>query len=210
MKMKIPGAKWTAIPAEKAAETYDLMELSGGDVSLDNLFGEVPEQFYLHKGNLRVEKKLNLYGGPSEPEPTVYVIDGDLTVDGPLVFENMDVYTTLLVTGSLRAKRMSLTWDACLFVCGSLTVDDLLFTYLTDAGNLVVRKQISAKLWLEAGGRGNIQGKKSGETKRLVNGSDEGKKDAVSPVLLPAFLDDDEVDPEQVKDAILAGKNILR
>jgi hypothetical protein len=62
------------------------------------------------------------------PEPTVYVIDGDLVVEGPFAFENLDVYTTLYVTGSVKAARMVVTWDASVFVGKSLTVEDVLFT----------------------------------------------------------------------------------
>ena len=65
---------------------------------------------------------------PGEEEDTVYVIDGDLTVDGPLSFENLDVYTTLFVTGKVTVRSLLCLQDSCLFVGGSLTVRELLLT----------------------------------------------------------------------------------
>jgi hypothetical protein len=209
MPFKIPSVKWTKIPLEEATTKYNIEKASKG-VLLDELFGEEPDNFYVHVGNVSVAGKLLLNGMPESPEPTVYVIDGNLAVDGPFVFENLDVYTTLYVTGSVTATNMAVTWDACLIIGNTLSVDDMLYTYLTDAGNLIVRKGLSAKLWLEAGGRGNISAAKSKTTQRLVNGSDEGKRDAVTPVLLPTYVDDDQPDQEKIKAAILKGKTIVK
>ncbi|MEU8662893.1 hypothetical protein [Actinoplanes philippinensis] len=87
---------------------------------------------------------------------TLYVIDGDLTVHGPATFQNWDSNTALYVTGAVSVRDLTCVSHGKLFVGGSLTVENQLFTDLADAGHLVVHGPVSARVWIEAAGRGAI------------------------------------------------------
>ncbi|MFI6586434.1 hypothetical protein [Embleya sp. NPDC050493] len=231
------------MPVEEALERYDMAEASNNpDWDVDDYFGEEPEHFYVHRGDLAIDGALALGNGPDEDEDededegegedTVYVIDGDLTVSGPITFLNMDVYTTLYVTGSVVAQDLVCLWDSCLFVGRSLTVRNLLATSLTEAGALVVKGPVSAHTWLETGGRGCIYfaGKPDA---RLVASADsgaggpadpysdganagvylggEGKVDILAEVVLPEFLEEDGTcDDMKIREAVFEGRSVLR
>ncbi|RZU76812.1 hypothetical protein EV384_5504 [Micromonospora kangleipakensis] len=75
---------WEPVPLAQAAQRYDLGEASYDSVHLTDLFGDEPERFHVHAGDLTVDGPLALGNGPGEDEDTVYVVDGDLTVHGGL------------------------------------------------------------------------------------------------------------------------------
>jgi len=203
---KILGANWFTVDFATAKKKFDIEKLTDNDVSLDDLFPDAPEEFFVHRGNLVVKGELELQADPSSPDRTVYVIDGDLVVDGPLLVQNHDVYTSLFVTGSVRAKSIAVTWDAALFVEGSVEAHDLVFTYLTDAGHFVAKKGVKSKVWLEAGGRGVILADKVGDTTKL----EKLGHDAIVRTLLPSFNDGGRVDSEKIVDAMMKGRSVLR
>lgn len=151
--------KWKAVPFEEASEKYSIEEVTLDQ--LDDLFPDDPEHFHVHKGDVVAEGPFVVGYVYEEDDLTVYVIDGDLTIDGPLVFRQADAYAALFVTGNLTCTNAYVAWDAQLFVGGSMTVTGLLATYITDAGHFSIKGSLSAGHWLEAGDRGCFEiGKK--------------------------------------------------
>jgi len=161
---------------------------------VEELFGWAPEHFLVHRGDSIVDESVHLGNSPNEDEDTLYVIDGDLTINGPLRFENLDVYTTLFVTGKVTARSLLCLQDSCLFIGGSLEVRELLVTDLTDAGHLVVHGTTSAGAWLEAGDRGCVEFAQGPKARRLrvaagrYDEEEAGTEDAAD-VLAPGLLD---------------------
>lgn len=149
--------RWESVPVSEAAEQYDICRASGDQVEeMEDLFGDEPECFFVHRGDLTIDGPLSLGNDPGVAPDTVYVIDGDLTVNGPMRFLNADVYTPLYVTGSVTAGHLMCLMDSILFIGGSLTVEGLVLTKLYDMGMLVVHGAASADAWLEAWDRGDV------------------------------------------------------
>lgn len=227
MFLGLPAANWDAVPVEEALEQYDMAEASNcPSWDVDEYFGEEPEHFYVHRGDLAIDGPLALGNGPDEDEDTVYVIDGDLTVSGPLTFCNADVYTSLYVTGSLVAQDLVCLWDSCLFVGRSLTVRNLLATSLYDPAALVVKGPVSARTWLEMGGRGCIYfaGELTTDTRirghlneyaeganAAVHLGGEAKVADVAETVLPEFLYEDRFSKSlDILKAVFEGRPVLR
>ncbi|MGW5683626.1 hypothetical protein [Nonomuraea sp. NPDC003754] len=227
MFLESPTANWDAVPVEEALEQYDMAEASNRTSwDVDDYFGEEPEHFYVHRGDLTIDGALALGNTPGEDEDTVYVIDGDLTVSGPITFCNADVYTSLYVTGSVVAQDLVCLWDSCLFVGRSLTVRNLLATSLYDPAALVVKGPVSAHTWLEMGGRGCIYFAGKPTTDTCVRGhldeyaeganaavylGGEGKAVSVAEAVLPEFLEEDRIcDSLKILKAVLEGRPVLR
>lgn len=233
MFLGLPGAGWEAVPFEEALERYNMAEASNNtDWDVDDYFDEEPEHFHVHRGDLVVDGALTLGNGPDEDEDTVYIIDGDLTVSGPVSFLNMDVSTTLYVTGSVVAQDLVCLSDSCLLVGRSLTVRNLLATSLTEEGTLVVKGPVSAHTWLEMGARGCIyfadepharmaartESRTSGPADPYSEGanaathlSGEGKVHRLADAVLPEFLEEDGTcDDMKIRKAVLAGIPVLR
>ncbi len=201
---KLPGTKWKKVPTEEASETYDIMEATCDSVALEDLFGDEPEHFMIHEGDVVVSGPLKLFHLPDDKNQTVFVINGNLTIKGPFSFENSDVYTPLWVTGTLKAEHVLASSDACLIVGKGLTADQLVVCDLTDAGHFVVQGSTAAKAVIDFGDRGMIEFAKKPKA-RLVGGEDgEPLEDAV----VPAFVDD--YDFEALEKAVFAGKPVLK
>lgn len=227
MFLGLPASNWDSVPVEEALEQYDMAEASNRTSwDVDDYFGEEPEHFHVHRGDLAIDGALALGNGPDEDEDTVYVIDGDLTVSGPLTFCNADVYTTLYVTGSVVAHDLVCLWDSCLFVGRSLTVRNLLATSLYDPAALVVKGTVSAHTWLEMGGRGCIYfaGEPTidtcirGHLNEYAEGSNAdvhlagyGKVADVAEAVLPEFLHEDRFCRNlEILTAVREGRPVLR
>ncbi|WP_412537865.1 hypothetical protein R8Z50_18565 [Longispora sp. K20-0274] len=228
MFLGVPGARWEAVPVEDALELYDMAEASNDpDWDVEDLFDEEEcEDFFVHRGDLRVDGALALGNGPDEDKDTVYVIDGALTVDGPVTFLNMDVYTTLYVTGSVVAHDLVCLWDCSLFVGRSLTVRNLLATSLIEMGSLVVRGPVSAGTWLEMGGRGRIHFSGAPSVARVAARADVGSDGysegsnavehlggaaGLAEVVLPEFFEEDGTcDDFELSKAVFEGRPVLR
>ncbi|MFC7247554.1 hypothetical protein ACFQO7_34260 [Catellatospora aurea] len=210
----MPGS-WEPVPLAQAAQRYDLGEASYDSVHLADLFGDEPEHFYVHTGNLVVDGPLALGNLPGEDDDTVYVVDGDLTVHGPVGFRNLDVYTSLYVTGTVTAQDLVCLWDSCLFVGGSLHVGGLLATSLTDAGHLVVKDRLTCPVWLDGRGRGAIYVDPEPGT-RFLGDADHPLRPADTPAenvaaaLRPEFLEKGHVDVDEIHRAVLSGRPVLR
>ncbi|MEJ3745006.1 hypothetical protein WEI85_17130 [Actinomycetes bacterium KLBMP 9797] len=160
---------------------------AGADVfEFDALFGDDPERVFVHRGDITVSGTIAIGNGHDEgygEDGQVYLIDGDLTVDGPLHFYNDGYYVALLVTGSVTAENLFCSSECWLFVAGSLTVSNLLVTDLYECGSLRVQGSTTTRAWLDTRGDVDI---------RLRGDRDHGGHVAADPaaVLLPEFLDE--------------------
>ncbi|WP_433566029.1 hypothetical protein ACQP1O_12820 [Nocardia sp. CA-151230] len=208
--------RWESVPLSEAAERYDICKASDHRVEdLEELFGDEPECFFVHQGDLTIDGPLSIGNDPDLAPDTVYVIDGDLTVDGPMRFLNADVYTPLYVTGSVTAQHLMCLMDSNLFIGGSLTVGGLLMTELSDMGVIVVHGAASAGAWLETWDRGDVTFVDDLKARRLrVSGGDpleHSDADDAADILSPGFLDGDTEDAsEKLWKAALEGRPLLR
>jgi hypothetical protein len=152
-------AAWRRVPLDEA-EDHDFLAATNDSVDYEDCFGEDPSHVMLHEGSLRIAGLVELDGWKAarDAQQTVYIVDGDLIVDGALVFDQSDIMTTLWVTGALRATRVACASTAMLIVGGALEVADLLITDLEDAGHLIVHGPLVAPTWIDlAQGRGCIE-----------------------------------------------------
>ncbi|MEU1208779.1 hypothetical protein [Nocardia sp. NPDC005825] len=205
--------RWESVPIDEAAERYDIGEASDDRVEdLDEIFGDEPEFFFVHEGDLTIDGPLSIGNDPGLAPDTVYVIDGDLTVNGPLRFLNADVNTPLYVTGSVTAQHLMCLMDSNLFIGGTLTVEGLLLTELSDMGMLVVHGAASAGAWLEAWDRGDIAFVEALNARRLrVAGGDYSDPGAAADILAPELLDGGAEDAsDKLWAAALEGRPLLR
>ncbi|MFC4065924.1 hypothetical protein [Actinoplanes subglobosus] len=211
-----PHPAWTIVPLDDVRDRYDLGEISQDSVYLEDLYGEEPEHFFVHHGDVAVDGPLVAEDDSGDEISTLYVIDGDLTVDGPAVFRNGDSNTALYVTGSVTVRSLVCLNHGQFFVGGSLIVEDLLFTGLDDAGHLVVHGPVTAGAWIEAAGRGAIYFP-APPAARLVgdpgnpyfDGGTERERfeDAMHPDLVDA---DGRPRRRTVVQAVLGGRPVLR
>lgn len=208
--------RWESVPLSEAAELYDIGEASDTCVEdLEDLFGEEPECFFVHQGDLTIDGPLEIGNDPGLAPDTVYVIDGDLTVNGPMRFVNADVYTPLYVTGSVTAQHLMCLMDSNLFIGGSLTIGGLLMTELSDMGMLVVHGAGSAGAWLETWDRGDVifAGDLKARRLRVSEGQylEDADTDDAADILLPEFLGGDNEDvAKKLWAAALEGRPVLR
>lgn len=150
---------WKRLPIEEA-EQYDLLAATNDSVAYEDCFGDEPEFVMLHEGAVHVAGPVVLDGSKAaeDAQQTIYIIDGDLTVDGALVFDQSDIMTTLWVTGKLRAARLACGSTAMLIVGGALEVAELVVTDLEDAGHFIIHGTMAAPTWADlAQGRGCIE-----------------------------------------------------
>jgi hypothetical protein len=217
MCIEIPGAHWQSMPTEEAVRDFAI-----DTDDFDSFFDSPAElrDVLVHRGDLLVDGPLAINGEKCR----LYVIDGSLTINGLFSFENLDRYTSLYVTGSVKAQNMICLWDALLAIGKSLHVKDLLVTYLKDAGSFVVKDSLSAGAWIEAGDHGNIKFARKPKARLLSSaednyyfgkyyfgkfGEDADAEDSQDAVLAD-FNEQGYLDAEAIRDAMLAGKPILR
>jgi hypothetical protein len=164
--MEIRPGEATPAPFDALTTTWDAMpfdealallppgpDADGGaaEFEFDALFGEDPERVFVHRGDITVSGAVAIGNGHHEDygeDGLVYLIDGDLTVDGPLHFYNEGYYVALLVTGSVTARDLFCSSECWLFVAGSLTVSGLLVTSLYECGSLRVQGSTTTRAWL--------------------------------------------------------------
>ncbi|MGW4771752.1 hypothetical protein ACWEO2_27390 [Nocardia sp. NPDC004278] len=210
------STRWESVPLSEAVERYDISKAADNRAEdLEELFGEEPECFFVHQGDLTVDGALSIGNNPGLAEDTVYVIDGDLTVNGPMRFLNGDVYTPLYVTGSVTVQHLMCLLDSNLFIGGSLTVGGLLMTELSDMGMLVVHGAASASAWFETWDKGEVIFVDDLQARRLrVSEGDyfeHSDADDAADILLPEFLDGDLEDAaEKLWAAVVEGRPLLR
>lgn len=216
-------AAWERVPTAEAE--YDFLTATNDSVAYEDCFGQAPEHLMVHRGNVKIAGPLSLDGwkAPEDARQTVYIIDGDLEIDGSLLFDQSDICTTLWVTGNMKLQRAALLSTAMLVVGGSLEVGDVLVTDLEDAGHLIVHGSLSAQTWVDLTFRGCIElGASQG---RFLSDfysertPEEGAEPPLrrsslpsapaTPAIAPALLDDGRVDYNALRDAISKNTPIL-
>ncbi len=105
-----------------------------------DLFGEVPNTL-IHKGDVNAPKSSLCYAQGHG----IFVIDGNLDIDGAFTFYAADAYTLLIVTGDLHVKNLHQAWDTQLIVLGKTTIDGLILIETSDAGFSVFRGTVTSK-----------------------------------------------------------------
>lgn len=227
-------AAWRRVPLDEA-EDHDFLAATNDSVGYEDCFGGDPSHVMLHEGSLRIAGLVELNGWKAarDAQQTVYIVDGDLIVDGALVFDQSDIMTTLWVTGALRATRVACASTAMLIVGGVLEVADLLITDLEDAGHLIVHGPLVAPTWIDlAQGRGCIELAHAPQTRYLSDHYAElaadGEKDTedereegeahrpgsfasapASPALVPGLVVDERVSWRKLLDAVRKHAPIL-
>ncbi|GAA1819542.1 hypothetical protein GCM10009682_45110 [Luedemannella flava] len=212
---ELPGAVWDKVPVAEARQHYNLLTLSDDSVDLPDMFGDEPEYFLVHRGDLVIDGGVRLVDDFSTEISTLYAIDGDLTVSGPLSLGNLDSNSSLVVTGSLHAPDLIATGHGQLFVSGSLTVPGLLVTGLADAGHLVVHGTTTVGAWIEVNGRGAIY-LTPPQNARLIGSpdncyfGDEETPESPQDALLAEFIRDGRPDTAAIAQAIRDRRPVLR
>ncbi|MFM9700925.1 hypothetical protein [Streptomyces europaeiscabiei] len=204
---------WTAVPWEEAVKRYPF--LVGPDLEFDALFSEEPAHVFVHDGDLVVVGGVAVGCGiddvsEREDVEAVYVIDGNLTVEGTLDFYNSGYYPTLCVTGSVAAENLVCESECVLLINGALRVDNLLVTNLYEAGLLSVEGPSSVGAWLQLeireariylGGGGT----ESSAKVRVLRHDGVTEAETAAAVLLPEFFDGDRLDLRKPAAAAVAG-----
>lgn len=142
-----PEAQWRSVSQQDGCSRYNLIDVSQDSVDYEELFGGDDFEFAVHDGALVVSGPIfavNKYGTRN-----VFVVDGDLVVDGTLALFARELYVPLWVRGTLSAHHLCVHGDAQLFVEGDLRLGGCLVTDLSDAGHLVVHGSTSASAWLK-------------------------------------------------------------
>ncbi len=117
-------------PYEELDEELTLAEISGGAWYVEDIFGEEPETFMRTEGDA-------LPGNICLNRPDDYglwVIDGDLEVEGALCLSVRDTVNAVVITGELRAEGLVLDSDVQLYVLGATNLSGPLISSLSDAG----------------------------------------------------------------------------
>jgi len=149
----------------------------------------------VHRGDLVVPGPLAVDGDDIQ----LHVIDGSLIVKDAFSFQNVDVYAALCVTGSVTARSMACIWDIQFVIGGSVTVDDILVTQLTDAGWFAVRGALTAGNWLQMDDRGTLL--VDGPLSALGYSPEDGQAAVREEYLF---------DVERIRDGLFAGRPVLR
>lgn len=148
----------------------------------------------VHRGDLVVPGPLAVDGEDIQ----LHVVDGSLLVKDAFSFQNVDVYAALCVTGSVSAKSMACIWDIQFVIGGSVDVDDVLVTQLTDAGWFAVRGGLTAGSWLQMDDRGILA--VDGPVSALRYSPEDGQAAVREEYLF---------DVELIRDGLLAGRPVL-
>lgn len=150
---QMPGARWQPLASEVARERYSLLEVSDDSIDYDELTGGDPIAFHVHPAGLAVAGPLWIR---NEEAGHVFIIEGDLAVEGPLVIGDHGRYVPLWIKGNLTAASLAVLHDAHVFIEGDLRLAGELVTYLGDAGHLVVHGELTAAAWARMSTRGAV------------------------------------------------------
>ena len=142
---------WKKVPFEEGGDAFDYMAATNDSVAWEDNFGMEPSHLMVHEGDVGVAGPIALDGwkAAKDSQQTAYIVDGNLDVDGSIVFSQSDIMTTLWVTGSMKAKRIACMGTAVLIVNGSLEIGDILITDLEDAGHLIVHGSLAVPTWID-------------------------------------------------------------
>ncbi len=111
----------------------------GIGATAEGLFGSVPAT-QVHKGDVTVAKGTLIDADGNG----IFIIEGSLTVKGPLTFTASDAYTVLVVTGDLMAEHVLQAMDTQLVVLGTTTIAGLLYIDVSDAGFTMFRGPVTS------------------------------------------------------------------
>ena len=227
MFIETPQIKWKKVAFEKANEAYDFERAFNGSDPEESFPDDAPA-FMVYKGDVTVDGPAS-FGAEDDDDCTLFVIDGNLVVRGPLSVAQGDFEGFLYVTGDVVCDTCLCLEDAHFSVGGSLKVKDLLVTVLSDMGSMFVRKSLIAGAWLEGCPRSDIRLGAKPDARLLcmpgtaARGADPGYDHAdalrlsfdptaaedASAALLPEFVNDGSIDGWAIRKAVLAGKPVL-
>ncbi|MGW1069806.1 hypothetical protein ACWD4F_35520 [Streptomyces aureus] len=144
------------LPFAEAAERYGACAPDGLDDTNSDCFGDDLDEVLVHRGTVRHAGDLVIASETHQPvchggDCGIHVLDGDLTVDGTLVFTEWDQANVLIVTGDLRVGNLLVEDEAHLYVGGALRVEGLLVSGLSHGGMLAVAGETTAEACLCAG-----------------------------------------------------------
>jgi hypothetical protein len=172
---------WKKEPISDALERTNFEALG---MEAEEIMPDEPEWAWVHEGDVRVEGALEITGTLDGDDVACFIIDGNLVVDGPLLFSQDDFHSALYVTGNLECKNAALEHECELIVGKKLVVEQLLYTFLSDAGHLIAGG-LQAKYWLNEWFRGAIYFRsepaatllRGGDHKFLLDSSEEEQDD---------------------------------
>ncbi|MEZ4241317.1 MAG: hypothetical protein R3F59_35205 [Myxococcota bacterium] len=118
----------------------------------------------------------------------------------------VDLHVVLLVTGSVRCRHLAISWEAHLWVRGSLEVDGVILAGCSDGGELVVHGPTRA----EAVVRTNRQVGELAElhARRIAAHPEAGEADASA--LAPPFDTEGGFDHDRMLEVLLSHGTVLR
>jgi hypothetical protein len=210
------------VPFAEAAARYRFtppegVYLEDMEEANDFLFGGRVEEVFVYRGS--VHRTGNLCVGSTTRIPYyrggdcgIYVIDGDLTVDGVLSHTESDQGSLLMVTGDVRVNALVVDDDAHLYIGRSLRVDGVLIANLADGGTL----SIAGPTYLRTGVHLRHDSVITfGHPPVHVDDPDRQVTMLEKPhaeVIAPEFLDADGYRAvwDRLHDALLAGRPVLR
>jgi hypothetical protein len=183
----------------------------GFGVAIEDVFGDEPEEIFVHEGNVTHAGDVTI--GAVGDYAGVYIIQGDLDVAGMLDFTQVDGGAVLLVTGSLRAKSISVAQEAQLWIGKDLEVADYVLAGVSDAGGLAVKGATTAKAIIVTDSEMVAFGKKP-KARIIARSSgildeDQYKKIEVAEEALAKPFDTEELEHEALVKAVRKGRTIL-
>ncbi len=169
------------------------------------------QEIRLYTGGLHVSRGVSAGAGPAGT-PYSVIVDGDLTVDGDLLWST-NVGGLLLVTGSVRAVNVLLSGCPEMAVRGNLTVANAIHgSYDTAGGRLTVDGETTARTILNPPG---CTMKFASNPRAVLIGKMTGYPthfhfDELSEVVKPDLLDQEgRADQRKIRETLSAALGIL-
>jgi hypothetical protein len=211
-------AKFTSMPYEDANERFKFDEADdvppdGYNISLSDIFGDDPEEVFVFEGDVSVKGDLAI--GAVGDYAGVYVILGNLNIDGVLDFTQVDGGGVLFVTGNLKAKTIGVAQEAQLWVGKDIEATDYILASVSDAGGLAVKGTANAKALIALDSETIAFGKKPKSTMKCIERTegildeDEYKSVKTAEDGLVKPFNSEEVDYEALMKAVKKGTKIL-
>ncbi|MEL5957556.1 hypothetical protein AADR41_22830 [Streptomyces sp. CLV115] len=204
-------AGYRVISAEEAEERFRV----SADVGYPYADFADEQEIRLYEGGLHVAGHLEPEGG-SDWVPYNTVVDGDLTVDGDLVWWDDLGSNFFLVTGALRARNVLLSGCPDVVVRGDLEVaGGVCGSYGEDGGVLVVCGRTRARIIISM----LYFGMTFAEQPQALlvadpyrtNSPVDFTEEELDTVLLPELLDDrGTADARKIEEALREGRQVLR
>lgn len=211
-------AKFTSMPYEDANERFkfdesDDLPPDGFNIALSDIFGDDPEEVFVFEGDVSVKGDLAI--GAVGDYAGVYVILGNLDVDGVLDFTQCDGGAVLFVTGSVKAKTIGVSEEAQLWVGKNIEATDYILASVSDAGGLAVKGTATARALIALDSETIAFGKKPKSSMKVIERTegilDEDDYAAVKTAedALAKPFNTEEVDYEALIKAAKKGKKLL-